>query len=139
MATWSTDDRFLLTSAVDNEVRQWSASSGRCVKHFSIRKTGNWQNYTRSYYNCDGRYIFSGSAKEGILRVICASTGQLLREVELAPPLFSDLDAYDLSVLSLRGHVSEPFKCAVMASYHLPHVRDEHRCADLLSVDFTGS
>lgn len=52
----SPDDVFLLTSAVDNEVKQYLALDGRLHMDLEIPKTGMDENFTRSYYTSSGRW-----------------------------------------------------------------------------------
>lgn len=54
----SPDDVFLLTSAVDNEVKQYLALDGRLHMDLEIPKTGMDENFTRSYYTSSGRWGF---------------------------------------------------------------------------------
>lgn len=56
----SPDDVFLLTSAVDNEVKQYLALDGRLHMDLEIPKTGMDENFTRSYYTSSGRWDFGG-------------------------------------------------------------------------------
>lgn len=51
----SPDDVFLLTSAVDNEVKQYLAVDGRLHMDLDVPKTGLTENFTRSYYTSSGR------------------------------------------------------------------------------------
>lgn len=46
---------FLLTSAVDNEVKQYLALDGRLHMDLDVPKTGLEENFTRSYYTSSGR------------------------------------------------------------------------------------
>lgn len=48
--TWSPDDMFILSSAVDNEVRQYTAADGRLHVRLDLPSTGLDDNYTRAYY-----------------------------------------------------------------------------------------
>jgi hypothetical protein len=50
MLSFSPDDLFLLTSAVDNEVRQYTALDGRLNLVYEIPKLNRTDNYTRSYF-----------------------------------------------------------------------------------------
>lgn len=52
----SPDDVFLLTSAVDNEVKQYLAVDGRLHMDLDVPKTGLEENFTRSYYTSSGRW-----------------------------------------------------------------------------------
>lgn len=51
----SPDDVFLLTSAVDNEVKQYLAVDGRLHMDLDVPKIGLTENFTRSYYTSSGR------------------------------------------------------------------------------------
>lgn len=51
----SPDDAFLLTSAVDNEIKQYLAVDGRLHMNLDVPKTGLDENFTRSYYTSSGR------------------------------------------------------------------------------------
>lgn len=59
----SPDDVFLLTSAVDNEVKQYLALDGRLHMDLDIPKTGMDENFTRSYYTSSGRWDFGALAQ----------------------------------------------------------------------------
>lgn len=83
MACFSPDDSHLLVSAVDNEVRQFSAVDGSLVREFDIPKTGFRYNFTRSYYMNDRDYIISGSSMESVVRVYNARTGAYLTQVDM--------------------------------------------------------
>lgn len=83
MACFSPDDQYLLVSAVDNEVTQYSACDGRLDQEFRIPKT-NWEfNFTRSYYMNDRDYIVTGSCMESVVRIFNARTGALFGEVDM--------------------------------------------------------
>lgn len=83
MVCFSHDDHYLLSSAVDNEVRQHLAVDGRLHLKFDIAPTRSIQNYTRSYYLNNRDYIITGSCEENIVRVCCAQTGRRLRDLSL--------------------------------------------------------
>lgn len=55
---------------------------------FDIVSTGSYNNYTRSYYMNGRDYIISGSCEEPVVRVCCAQTGRLLRNIYLEVDLF---------------------------------------------------
>jgi WD40 repeat protein len=93
MVCWSPDDRFLLSSSVDNEVRQWLAADGRQHLHLDVKRTLARHNYTRAYYMLGApspqdpaRYIVLGSCEEHPVRVFCAQTGRHLKDVPLLYP-----------------------------------------------------
>lgn len=50
---------FLLTSAVDNEIKQYLAVDGRLHMDLDVPKTGLEENFTRSYYTSSGRYVWT--------------------------------------------------------------------------------
>lgn len=54
----SPDDVFLLTSAVDNEIKQYLTVDGRLHMNLDVPKTGLEENYTRSYYTSSGRWVW---------------------------------------------------------------------------------
>lgn len=84
MVCFSPDDKYILSSAVDNEVRQYTTSEGRLHLNLNIKKTSSRYNYTRSYYMNDGNYIIVGSCQEGVVRVYNAENGKFLRDVLLS-------------------------------------------------------
>ena len=57
MVVFSPDDRYLLASAVDNEIRQYTCGDGRLHTLFDTPKRNSLHNYTRSYYMNGGEYI----------------------------------------------------------------------------------
>jgi hypothetical protein len=97
MVTWSPDDKYLLSSAVDNEVRQYLAANGELDRCYDIKKTYSDFNYSRSYYMNGSDYIIGkkllrfkllisflvGSCEESVVRIFSSQTGKLLRDVEL--------------------------------------------------------
>lgn len=129
MVCFSPDDRYLLTSAVDNEVllrshrpfeswsflywcfskthwvfilsqvRQLLTVDGRLHLNFDIVPTGSSMNYTRSYYMNGNDYIISGSCDESMVRVCCAQTGRRLRDVSL------EVWIWGTAVCSEREHI----------------------------------
>ena len=50
MVSFSPDDLFLISAAVDNEIRQYTAVDGRLNLVLDTPKTGRLDNYTRAYY-----------------------------------------------------------------------------------------
>ncbi|KFK30066.1 hypothetical protein AALP_AA7G212200 [Arabis alpina] len=117
MVCFSPDDRYLLTSAVDNEVKQLLTVDGRVHLNFEIVPTGSSMNYTRSYYMNGNDYIISGSCDENMIRVCCAQTGRRLRDVPLEG---SDSDFSMMFVQSLRGDPFRDFNMSVLAAYTRP-------------------
>lgn len=110
---FSPDDLYLLTSAVDNEIRQYTVQDGREHLHLDVAKTGRNDNYTRSYYMNGGDVIVSGSSEERVLRLHCAHTGELLHAAELYPGRKSPL----LYIQSLRGNPHKDHEFAVLCNY----------------------
>ncbi|KAE9618672.1 hypothetical protein Lal_00047905 [Lupinus albus] len=121
MVCFSPDDRYILASAVDNEVRQISAADGRLHLVFDIAPTGSSQNYTRSYYMNGRDYIISGSCDEHVVRVCCAQTGRRLRDVSLEGKSLGS----SMFVQSLRGDPFRDFNMSVLAAYMRPGSKSE--------------
>jgi len=63
MVCFSPCDRYVLSSAVDNEVRQLLACDGREVLKLEMQPLYSEANYTRSYYLNGSDYIISGSCE----------------------------------------------------------------------------
>lgn len=116
MVCFSHDDLYLLVSSVDNEVRQLLAVDGKLHTKFDIVSTGSYNNYTRSYYMNGRDYIISGSCEEPVVRVCCAQTGRLLRNIYLE----DDGSASSIFVQSLRSDPFRHFHLAVLAAYVRP-------------------
>ncbi len=57
MVVFSADDKYLLSSAVDNEIRQYTCADGRLHTYFDTPRKHSAHNYTRSYYMNNGEYI----------------------------------------------------------------------------------
>ncbi|RZC45181.1 hypothetical protein C5167_038121 [Papaver somniferum] len=116
MVCFSPDDQYLLSSAVDNEVKQLLAVDGRLHMKFDIMPTGSAHNYTRSYYMNGRDYIISGSCDENIVRVCCAQTGRRLRDISLE----GKGPGNSMFVQSLRGDPYSDFHMSVLAAYMRP-------------------
>ncbi|KAG6504272.1 uncharacterized protein LOC121985155 [Zingiber officinale] len=116
MLCFSPDDYYLLTSSVDNEVRQLLAVDGRLHTSFDIPFTGNSQNYTRSYYINGRDYIISGSCEEHVVRICCARTGRRLRDVYLE----GRGSRNSMYIQSLRGDPFRDFHMSILAAYWRP-------------------
>eukprot|EP00243_Klebsormidium_subtile_P005544 TRINITY_DN222_c0_g5_i1.p2 TRINITY_DN222_c0_g5~~TRINITY_DN222_c0_g5_i1.p2 ORF type:complete len:169 (-),score=48.96 TRINITY_DN222_c0_g5_i1:416-868(-) len=129
MACFSPDDAFLLSSAVDNEVRQHCAADGRPHLTFDLAPTGSTHNYTRSYYMNGRDYIISGSCEENVVRLCCARTGRRLRDVTLEGRAMKG----SLYVQSLRGDPFRDYHFSVLAAYNTPNARSEIVKVNLLS------
>lgn len=89
----SPDDVFLLTSAVDNEVKQYLAVDGRLHMDLDVPKTGLEENFTRSYYTSSGRWVVSGLVLMLVLLLsllICFFVDVGCGHVTAPPVLFQD-------------------------------------------------
>ena len=83
MINFSPDDMYILSSAVDNEVRQYTTLDGRLNRLYDIQKYGSQTNFTRGYYMKDGDMVMIGSSDENVLRIFCTHTGDLLKTTRL--------------------------------------------------------
>jgi len=110
MVVFSPDDKKLLVSAIDNEVKQYHTSDGRLDIDFKMRKRESAKNYTRSYYMNHGDYVVSGSIEESSVRIYCAKDGKFFNEVEILEQPVGQ-DAY---IQSLRGDLNNPYQFAVL-------------------------
>ncbi len=116
MVCFSPDDEYLLVSAINNEVLQYTASDGRLERSFDIPKSKNNHNYTRSYYMNGRDYIISGSCTEDVVRVYNARTGQFFKEVDMDNRRGSrDRTIY---VQSLRANPRYQFSFSALLSLH---------------------
>lgn len=115
MVCFSPNDEFLLTSAVDNEVRQYDVATGELHTHFQMKPANSRHNYTRSYYMNGGEYIVSGSCEETAIRLYNAVTGKFLRDVELG-----HLSSEHLYCQSLRGDPFHDFHFSVLVASNPP-------------------
>lgn len=112
MVCLSPDDSRLLVSAVDNEVRQYSASDGSLEIEFYIPKTGSDYNFTRSYYMNNRDYIITGSSMESVVRVYSARTGSFFTEVDMDDRSSGKKRPYN--VLSLRANPARKFNFSTL-------------------------
>jgi len=125
MVCFSPDDTYLLSSAIDNEVYQYTVSDGRLHTHFPIPKTRSIYNYTRSYYMNGKDYMITGSCEEKVVRIYSATSGKLFREVEMNTSLSSEHGSHVNNILSkespyiqsLRGDPFQPFSFSVLLSH----------------------
>ncbi|EKX41632.1 hypothetical protein GUITHDRAFT_164342 [Guillardia theta CCMP2712] len=142
MVCFSPDDRYLLSSAVDNEVRQYMAVDGRLTMKFDIlcedgrESDASWyialgseHNYTRSYYMNGSDYIISGSCEESVVRIYCARTGRFFRDFTID----RGSGPASLYVQSLRGDPFHPFHLSVLVAYNHPLAPSEMLEVNLLS------
>eukprot|EP00188_Purpureofilum_apyrenoidigerum_P003086 Plantae.Rhodophyta-Purpureofilum_apyrenoidigerum.ctg3136.p1 GENE.Plantae.Rhodophyta-Purpureofilum_apyrenoidigerum.ctg3136~~Plantae.Rhodophyta-Purpureofilum_apyrenoidigerum.ctg3136.p1 ORF type:complete len:777 (+),score=111.28 Plantae.Rhodophyta-Purpureofilum_apyrenoidigerum.ctg3136:138-2468(+) len=125
MVCFSPDDRYLLTSAVDNEVWQYHTYSGEVVRTYDIRPTYSSYNFTRSYFMNGGDYFVTGSCCENVVRIFNSSTGQMLRDFEVENKWFQNqwkdgsedsASGMQIFVQSLRGDPVNPFNFSVLAA-----------------------
>ncbi|XP_068656346.1 protein DWD HYPERSENSITIVE TO UV-B 1 isoform X2 [Aristolochia californica] len=130
MVCFSPDDYYLLSSAVDNEVKQLLAADGSISMRFDIAPTGSAQNYTRSYYMNGRDYIISGSCEENIVRICCAQTGRRLRDVSLE----GTRSRHSMFVQSLRGDPFRDFHMSILAAYLHPSSE-----SDIIKVNLLAS
>ncbi|KAG9129805.1 hypothetical protein Leryth_016031 [Lithospermum erythrorhizon] len=126
---FSPDDKYLLVSAVDNEVKQLLVSDGRLHLDFAISSTGSPQNYTRSYYMNGNDYVISGSCDENIVRICCAQTGRRLKDVTLE----GKGSRATMFVQSLRSDPFKDFNMGILAAYMRPGSNSEIVKVNLLS------
>lgn len=129
MVCFSRDDHYLLSSAVDNEVRQHLAVDGRLHMKLDIPPSGSSENYTRSYYMNGRDYIISGSCEENVVRIYCAQTGRRLRDLALE----GRGSKTSIYVQSLRGDPFRDFHFSVLAAYFQPHPKSEILKVNLLA------
>lgn len=129
MVCFSPDDKYLLVSAVDNEVKQLLAVDGRLHLDFGIMSTGSTQNYTRSYYMNGKDYVISGSCDEHVVRICCAQTGRRLRDITLE----GKGTGASMFVQSLRGDPFRDFNLSVLAAYIHPSSNPEIVKVNLLT------
>eukprot|EP00026_Physarum_polycephalum_P002456 Phypoly_transcript_02463.p1 GENE.Phypoly_transcript_02463~~Phypoly_transcript_02463.p1 ORF type:complete len:915 (+),score=141.40 Phypoly_transcript_02463:75-2747(+) len=132
VVVFSPDDKYLLASAVDNEIRQYVCGDGRLHTLFDTPKRNSQHNYTRSYYMNSGEYVIVGSCDENIVRVYNAGTGRLFREVEMAqlPTQYGTL-----YIQSLRGDPLLPFNFTVLVSYNPAVISSRLVHVSLLDTD----
>ncbi|XP_020241112.1 uncharacterized protein LOC109819700 isoform X2 [Asparagus officinalis] len=121
MVCFSPDDHYLLSSAIDNEVKQLLAVDGRLHMQFDIASIGSSRNYTRSYYMNGRDHIITGSCEENVVRVCCAQTGRRLRDISFE----GNSSRYSMYVQSLRGDPYRLFHMSVLAAYMHPSTRSE--------------
>jgi len=133
MVCFSPDDRYLLSSAVDNEVRQYLAVDGRETLTLDIAALGSEHNYTRSYYMNGSDYIISGSCEESVVRIFCSKTGRFFRDVSLAGGSSHGQGPSSLYIQSLRGDPFRHFHLSVLVAYNHPMAPSEMLEINLLA------
>jgi len=125
MVAWSPNDKYILTSAADNEVRQYIASDGTLDRSFDIKRTDNDHNYTRSYY-MGNDYIIVGSCEESLVRIYSVNSGKLFRDVEFD----KTSSGYLKYIQSLRSDPFHPFSFTALIAFRPPYLP-----FDLVKVD----
>lgn len=110
---FSHNDRFLLSSATDNDVRQYLVSDGRLHTKLDLEPTGNCNNFTRSYYMRDAGFIISGSCEQPGARICSARTGKVMRQVTFEN---QDDPRMIVGVQSLRADPVDDLKFSVLTS-----------------------
>lgn len=109
LGAFSYDDANYLISSCDNDVAEYSVGSGACIQTYDIPKTNTDDCYTRSYYSGrDSRHIITGS-NEGLLRVLDASTGRIVRDVD-----FNKTTATSTYIQSLRDDIHHHLQGSVI-------------------------
>jgi WD40 repeat protein len=82
---FSSDDNFLLASALDNEINQFTFADGRLNFRYNIPSTGSEANFTRGYFSASGRYTLTGACEESTVKFLCSYTGEMLESVDIYP------------------------------------------------------
>lgn len=85
MINFSSDDNFILASALDNEINQYMFLDGRKHLTYNLPKTGLKGNFTRAYYSASGRHTLTGACEENTVKIMCTYTGEMLSHIELYP------------------------------------------------------
>ena len=83
MICFSPDDRYILSSAVDNEVRQYT-TSGAEVLRYDLKQLQSSTNYTRAYFMNGSDYIITGSCEESVVKVCDTTQGRILADIDFA-------------------------------------------------------
>ena len=113
MVTWSPNDLYFLSSAVDNEVRQFLSVDGRLHLQYDLPRHGCPTNYTRSYYANDGECIISGASNSDLLLIASSVDGALIDSVDMV----EGRREKTLYIQSLRGAAIEHNRCAVLVFF----------------------
>ena len=127
---FSHNDQFLLSSATDNDVRQYLVSDGRLHTKLDLEPTGNCNNFTRSYYMRDAEYIISGSCEQPGARICSARSGKVMRQVTFEN---QDDPRMIVGVQSLRADPQEDLKFSVLTSSEEHYISSSR----ILEVDLT--
>lgn len=83
MVCFSPNDTYFLSSAVDNEVRQYHVRDGSLHLEYDIPKHNITTNYTRSYYCNEGECIISGASNSDLLYVASSVDGSIIDTVDM--------------------------------------------------------
>ena len=113
MVCFSPNDMYFLSSAVDNEVKQWSVVDGSLDLEYAIPKLDNKTNYTRSYYMNEGETIISGSSGSDLLHICSSVDGQVLDSVDMSEGRHDS----SLYIQSLRGCPDHHNRASVLVCY----------------------
>lgn len=119
-------DQYLLTCAIDNEIRCYNLSNGKQYSKMDIRETGRMDNYTRAYFTDDGHHILSGASEESVFRINSVATGELLS----TSTLYDNKVSSSLYIQSLRGSPTQNNFYAMLTTY-----RDSSYPMRLITVD----
>jgi hypothetical protein len=119
MACFSEDDRYLLASAVDNEVLQYHTHTNTLHFRYPISQKNSHYNYTRSYYmrgTGASLYAIIGSCDENSVHIHNAETGAFVRDVELTLPNPNFNPQGSAYCQSLRGDPFLPLNFSVLVN-----------------------
>eukprot|EP01012_Entosiphon_sulcatum_P045948 TRINITY_DN6150_c0_g1_i1.p1 TRINITY_DN6150_c0_g1~~TRINITY_DN6150_c0_g1_i1.p1 ORF type:complete len:1133 (-),score=99.11 TRINITY_DN6150_c0_g1_i1:62-3460(-) len=125
MCCFSADDRYLLSSAIDNDVRLLETSSLGLVRRMDVAPCHSGTNFTRSYFLNNSDYIIVGSYEEDCVHVVNAQSGKILQDVALRTA-----GGGSQFIQSLRGDPFTPFNFSVLVA----HSHDTDGC-DIVHVD----
>jgi len=102
LVCWSPDDKYLLSSGIDNDIVQWNVHNASINQKYDVRPQKLRRNYTRAYYMNRGEYIIVGSCEQDNISIINSTTGKFLRDIDFGEMYY---DQY-IYCQSLRG---DPF------------------------------
>lgn len=128
MVCFSPNDQYFLSSAVDNEVKQYHVVDGTLSLEYAIPKQRLQTNYTRSYYLNEGEAIISGSSASDLLYVCSSVDGEVLDTVDMVESRRDD----HLYIQSLRGCPlpDQHNRCTVLVCYRKQTIANSYevRC-----------
>jgi len=113
MVCFSPDDMYYLSSAVDNEVKQYQTVDGRLHLNYDIKPIHSSINYTRSYYANGGDLVVSGSSNDDVVHICCSSTGKIINSIRM----YEGRRHPNLYIQSLRGNPIESNRFGVLVCY----------------------